>query len=212
MQDVTPEAARRRRTDSSYTIIACSRSSRLPFGQRSVQFLSREWCGTDTATAFGDMQLFDLFVLPRLSRETGVYLAAGPLFVFPTATDKRAGQGAWQVGPAFGAIYKGLPGLIVGFLVQNPISFAYTSPDRVPVSTLLVQPIVAVYLGKGFYLKSADATWATSWYHHRDLHPGSASGSVTRSSRKVEPAHPSSPADGYRQFAPVTAQTTVRFE
>ena len=46
--------------------------------------------------------------------------------MFPTATHRSAGQGAWQVGPAFAAIYKGIPGLLLGGLVQNPISFAYT--------------------------------------------------------------------------------------
>ena len=46
--------------------------------------------------------------------------------------------------------------------MQNPISFAYTASDRDPVSTLLVQPIVLVYLGRGFYVKSADATLVRS--------------------------------------------------
>jgi hypothetical protein len=40
---------------------------------------------------------------------------------------------------------------------------AYTSQDRQPVSTLLVQPILALYLGRGFYLKSADSTWTIGW-------------------------------------------------
>jgi hypothetical protein len=54
----------------------------------------------------------------------------GPTFVFPTATSKSAGQGAWQAGPAVAAVYTGVPGLLAGFLLQNPISFAYTSADR----------------------------------------------------------------------------------
>ena len=87
-------------------------------------------------------------------------MGVGPVFVFPTATDKLAGQGAWQVGPAFGAIYKGIPGLLLGGLLQNPISFAYTSSDRPSVSTLLVQPIVLKQIWRGLYVKSADATWA----------------------------------------------------
>jgi hypothetical protein len=37
----------------------------------------------------------------------------------------------------------------------TPISFAYTSPQRQPVNTLLVQPIVLAYVGHGFYVKSA---------------------------------------------------------
>jgi hypothetical protein len=90
-------------------------------------------------------------------------MGLGPVFVFPTATDRRAGQGAWQVGPAFGAIYKGIPRLLLGCLVQNPISFAYTDSDRRSVNTLLVQPVLLAYLGRGFYVKSADATLARGW-------------------------------------------------
>jgi hypothetical protein len=119
--------------------------------------------GDQTRTAFGDMQLFDLGVIPWPGRETGLLMAVGPVFVFPTATHHDAGQGAWQVGPAVGAIYKGIPGLLLGGLVQNPISFATTGSDRKSVNTLLVQPIALAYLGKGFYVKSADATWVRGW-------------------------------------------------
>jgi hypothetical protein len=119
--------------------------------------------GSGTRTEFGDMQLFDLGVLPRPGRETGLLMGVGPLFVFPTATHSTAGQNAWQAGPAFGAIYKGIPGLLFGTLVQNPISFAYTRSDGESISTLLFQPILLAYLGRGFYVKSADATWSRSW-------------------------------------------------
>ena len=84
--------------------------------------------GGGTRTEFGDMQLFDLAVIPWPGRESGLIMGVGPVFVFPTATDRVAGQGAWQVGPAFGAIYKGLPEWLFGCLIQDPISFAYTSP------------------------------------------------------------------------------------
>ena len=119
--------------------------------------------GHGTRTEFGDMQLFDLAVIPWPSRKSGLLMGVGPVFVFPTATHRTAGQGAWQVGPAFGAIYKGIPRLLLGCLVQNPISFAYTDSDREPVNTLLFQPIVLAYLGRGFYLKSADSTWTMGW-------------------------------------------------
>lgn len=119
--------------------------------------------GDETETGFGDMQLFDLAVLPWPGRKTGLFLGAGPVFVFPTATDRATGQGAWQIGPALGMVYKGLPGWIFGCLIQNPISFAYTSPDRRPVGVLLVQPIVLRHLWRGLYAKTGDATWAFAW-------------------------------------------------
>ena len=128
-------------------------SSLLPFVQLIRPSLSLVTVptgkGSETRTELGDMQLFDLAVIPWPGRETGLLMGVGPVFVFPTATHRTAGQGAWQVGPAFAAIYKGIPGLVLGGLVQNPISFAYSGSDRDPVSTLLVQPVVLAYSGAG---------------------------------------------------------------
>ena len=104
-----------------------------------------------TRTEFRDLPLFDIAVLPWPDRQkTGLLLGVGPTFVFPTATSKSAGQGAWQAGPALGAIYTRIPGLLIGFIAQNPISFAYTSPNRPPQNTLEFQPIrVATINGVG---------------------------------------------------------------
>jgi len=69
------------------------------------------------------------------------------------------------------------------------------------------------YIGKGFYVKSADATWTMSWRQHTGtLLPVSFGvGNVI-----VRPGLP--PINvfvtgewmAYRQFAPVAPQTTVR--
>jgi hypothetical protein len=84
-------------------------------------------------TEFGDLPLFDIAVLPWPDRQkTGVLVGVGLSLVFPTATSKSAGQGAWQTGPALGVLYQGIPGLLVGFVAQNPISFAYTRPSEFP--------------------------------------------------------------------------------
>jgi len=170
--------------------------------------------GRATRTEFGDMELFDLAVIPWPGEGSGLLMGVGPVFVFPTATYKTAGQGAWQVGPAFGAIYKGIPGVLLGGLLQNPISFAYTSSDRRPLSTLLVQPILLKHLWRGLYVKSADATWAF----------GERAGSATLLPLSlglgyVIPREGSPPINvfvsgawmAYRQNAPVAPQTTVRF-
>ncbi len=168
--------------------------------------------GEATRTEFGDAQLFDLGVLPW-GRESGLLMGAGPVFVFPTATHRTAGQGAWQVGPAFAAIYKGVPGLLLGVLVQNPISFAYTDADRDPVSTLLVQPIALAYLGRGFYVKSADATLVRGW------HDGSATVlpvSLGLGYVRVREGWPpinifaSGEWTAYRRHAPVAPEWTAR--
>jgi hypothetical protein len=171
--------------------------------------------GRGTTTAFGDFQLFDLLAMPWPDRTSGLYLGVGPMMIFPTATDDRAGQGAWQIGPAAGAIYKGLPGFILGGLIQNPISFAYTSGDRPAVSTLIVQPIALAYLGKGFYVKSADAAWTMGW------RAGTATvlpislgiGWVHIREGAAPPINlfVSGEWTAYRDHAPVAPQTTVRF-
>ena len=75
-------------------------------------------------TEFGDISLFDIALLPWLSQKSGVLMGVGPALVFPTATSKSAGQGTWRAGPAFGAVYAGVPGLLLGLFVENPISFA----------------------------------------------------------------------------------------
>jgi hypothetical protein len=169
--------------------------------------------GASTRTELGDMQLFDLAVIPWPGRETGLFMGVGPLFVFPTATHRSAGQGAWQVGPAFGAIYKGIPGLLLGSLVQNPISFAYSGKDRDSVSTLLVQPVVLAYLGRGFYVKSADATLAHGW------HDGAATllpVSLGLGYVHLRDGHPpinvfvSGEWTAYRRNAPVAPEWTLR--
>ncbi len=168
----------------------------------------------DTRTEFGDMQLFDVAVLPWPGRETGLMMGVGPVFIFPTATDKAAGQGAWQVGPTFGAIYKGIPWLLAGGLVQSPISFAYTSPDRQRVSTLFLQPILLVALPRGWYVKSADATWAVNWRHETPtLLPVSFGIGRVLVREGLPPINLFVTGEwmAYRQFAPVAAQTTVRF-
>jgi hypothetical protein len=168
----------------------------------------------DTRTEFGDMQLFDFGVIPWPNRESGLLMAAGPVFVFPTATHKLAGQGAWQVGPGFAAIYKGIPGILLGGLVQNPISFAYTSADRQPVNTFMFQPLLLVYIGRGFYLKSADSTWAMGWRHHTPtLIPLSFGIGRVMVREGLPPINlfVSGEWMAYREFAPVAPQTTVRF-
>lgn len=170
--------------------------------------------GRGTETAFGDFQLFDLAVLPWPDHSSGLYMGAGPVMIFPTATDDRAGQGAWQAGPAFAALYKGLPGVIFGGLIQNPISFAYTSGNRPSVSTLLVQPIVLAYLGKGFYAKSADSSWTMSWHSGTPTLIPLSFGVGYVHLREGEPPinlFVSGEWTAYRQFAPVAPQTTVRF-
>jgi len=170
--------------------------------------------GGGTRTDFGDMQLLDLAVIPWPSRDTGLYMAVGAVLVFPTATDSIAGQGAWQAGPAFGAIYKGLPGWLFGCLIQDPISFAYTSPRRPRVGLVTVQPIVFRHLWRGLYVKSGDATWTFGWRESSLVTLPLSFGVgwvIVREGLSPINLFVSGEWMAYRHDAPVAPQTTVRF-
>jgi hypothetical protein len=223
LQDAyTPEnhgtAAQTNRVIARVIVPRVPRFSLLPFVQLIRPSLSLvtvpTGTGSQTRTELGDMQLLDLAVIPWPGRETGLLMGVGPVFVFPTATHRTAGQGAWQVGPAFGAIYKGIPGLVFGALVQNPISFAYSGSDRDPVSTLLVQPVVLAYLGRGFYVKSADATLSHGWHDgSATILPVSLGLGYVMLREDLPPINVfvSGEWTAYRQHAPVAPEWTVRF-
>lgn len=168
-----------------------------------------------TRTEFGDLPMFDVAVLPWPDRQkTGLLVGIGPTFVFPTATSKSAGQGAWQAGPTLGVIYTRVPGLLVGFIAQNPVSFAYTSPNRPPQNTLQIQPVLALHLWGKWYLRSAEAEWTMGWHRHSPtmlplslgigrtlVHPGLPPMSLFVTGQWM----------AYRQFAPIAPQTTMNF-
>lgn len=164
-------------------------------------------------TEFGDLPIFDLALVPWVNlKDNGFLLGVGPTFVLPTATSRSAGQGAWQAGPALGAIYTGVPGLLLGFVLQNPVSFAYTSPDRPAQNTLQFQPVLALHLWDKWYLRSAEANWSMGWRHHA---PTTLPLSLGIGRTFVRPGLPpmslfvTGQWMAYRQFAPIAPQTTV---
>ena len=166
-----------------------------------------------TRTEFGDLPVFDIAALPWPDRQkTGLLVGVGPTFVFPTATSKSAGQGAWQISPALGAIYTGVPGLLIGFIAQNPVSFAYTSPNRPPQNTFQFQPVFALHLWDKWYLRSAEANWMVGWHHHSAT---TLPLSIGLGRTLVRPGLPpmSVFVTGqwmtYRQYAPIAPQTTI---
>jgi hypothetical protein len=151
-------------------IIPIEAFSEFPFQQiirptLKVQQLATS-SSSSTITEFTDMELFDLFISNWPDpKETGFGWAIGPTFVFPTGRVPSAGKHAWQVGPAAAAKYLGIPHLMVGFLFQNPISFAYTNSSATPQSQFQFQPLISYTLGHGWYVKSTDSTWTVNWRH-----------------------------------------------
>jgi hypothetical protein len=166
-------------------------------------------------TEFGDLPVFDVAILPWPSRKkTGLLIGVGPTFVLPTASSDSAGQGAWQAGPALGVIYTGIPGLLVGFIAQNPISFAYVSRNRPPQNTFEFQPVFALHLWHEWYLRSAEANWTMGW--HRNT-PTMLPLSLGIGRTVVSPGLPlmsffvTGQGMLYRQYAPGAPQFTINF-
>ena len=130
----------------------------------SIQTLATS-SGSSTTTQFTDMELFDLFLSNWPDpKTTGFGWGIGPTFVFPTGRVPKAGKHAWQVGPAAAAAYRGIPHLMIGFLFQDPISFAYTNSSATPQSQMQFQPLISYTLSHGWYVKSADSTWTVNWH------------------------------------------------
>jgi hypothetical protein len=172
--------------------------------------------GSATRTGFGDTQLFDLFVIPwPNSRETGFRWGIGPYFVFPTASWHGAGQGAWQLGPAWAFAYHGLPHLVISALFQQATSFAYTSSKRSPVSSLTFQPLITYELPNDWYLASNEATWTWNFRHNTSTSIPFSAG-VGKIFRLSDVAAIKAQFSGewmlYRQFDPQEEQFTLKFE
>ena len=170
--------------------------------------------GSSTITEFADMQLLDLFVSNWPDpKETGFGWGVGPTFVFPTGRVSQAGKHAWEVGPALGVSYRGIPHLMVGFLFQNPISFAYTNSSATPQSQMQFQPLISYTLGRGWYVKSADSTWTVNWRHGSSttIPISLGCGRVWKFEGPELNAWVSGEWTAYREYTNITPMYTVRF-
>jgi hypothetical protein len=172
--------------------------------------------GASTTTALDDFQLLDLFVMPwPNAKDTHFRWGIGPYFVFPTSTSQFTGKGAWQIGPAWAFGYRGIPRLQIAGLFQQATSFAYTSSHSAPLSSLQIQPILTYQLDRGWYLKSADATWKINYRHNTSTEmPLSAGlGKVWKFGQGYAiDTSVSAEWMVYRQFDPQTEQFTLRFQ
>jgi len=169
---------------------------------------------SSTITEYADMELLDLVVSNWPDpKTTGFGWGIGPTFVFPTGRVSAAGDHSWQAGPAAAIAFRGIPRLLLGFIFQNPISFAYTNSSAKPRSTMEFQPRISYTLGNGWYVKSSDSTWNVEW-HHRGSTTIPVSLGVGRvwklSGLQLNPWI-SGEWTTYRQFTKITPMYTVRF-
>ena len=119
------------------------------------------------------------------------------------------------MGPAAAFGYRGIPGLQIAGLMQQATSFAYTSSQSKPVSSLTCQPILSYQLERGWYLKSSDATWTFNLRHHT-----STTIPMSAGFGKVWKLSPGFAIDTsisgqwmvYRQFSNRSEQSTLNFQ
>src|SRR5262249_38249358 len=106
------------------------------------------------------------------------------------------------------------PKWLLGCLVQDPISFAYTSRDRPHVGALSFQPIVLYHLWRGLYAKTADATWTFSWRGNPAITIPLSFGLgwvIVREAASPVTLFVPGAWRACRRDAPIAPQTTVRF-
>ena len=170
--------------------------------------------GGHTVTGLSDIQLYDLFQSqwPHLDR-WNLRWAIGMTFVFPTATDRKNGAGAWQMGPAAALAFAGVPNLWVGVLTQNPISFAYSRTDAKPQNAMLFQPGFSYRLGQGWYVKSTEAIWTINWRHKTPttIPVSLGVGKIWQLDGQMIDTWVSGERMAYEQSTVVTPMWTVRF-
>ncbi len=107
---------------------------------------------------FGDVQLFDLFVLPLGKKLT---VGAGPVAIFPTASSQFTGQGHYQIGPAFVTLYTGIPKWQLGFLVQDLLSIG--DSNQPSVHQMIYQLIMTRHFERGWYMGLCGAPATVNW-------------------------------------------------
>jgi hypothetical protein len=81
------------------------------------------------------------FFLSPANGPFGITVGAGPVFLYPTATEELLGTGKWGAGPT-AVVLKQFGGWTVGALMNQIWSFAGDS-DRTYVSRTFLQPFVA---------------------------------------------------------------------
>ncbi|HTY54739.1 MAG TPA: hypothetical protein VMB26_06050 [Candidatus Binataceae bacterium] len=169
---------------------------------------------SSTVTEYGDMELLDIVVSNWPDpKTTGFGWGVGPTFVFPTGRVPAAGDHSWQAGPAAAIAFRGIPRLLLGFIFQNPISFAYTNSSAKPRSEMEFQPRISYTLGNGWYVKSSDSTWDLEWRHHGSttIPVSLGLGRVWKFSGVQFNPWISGEWTTYRQFTKITPMYTVRF-
>ena len=103
--------------------------------------------GNQSATGLADIILVDVIAFPK---KWGI-IGAGPALSIPTASREQLGSGKWSVGMAGTVLYKKIPKLLAGILIQQFISVGGDA-TRPEVNRMLFQPVINKVFNKGVFL------------------------------------------------------------
>jgi hypothetical protein len=114
-------------------------------------------------TGLGDVQLLTVF-FPGWHPGDVIKIGAGAVIEAPSATNRYAGQGKWQVGPDAVVIFTGVKNLVLGAILDNPIAVG-GERNRPDVNALTLEPLVIKTFGKGYFFRF-DPYWNFDWKKH----------------------------------------------
>lgn len=118
-------------------------------------------------SGLGDFNVFD--AIRAFPAESKNVLAVGPMLVVPTATNRFLGQGKWQAGLAAVGVHPLSEGSeLIGILTwQHSFAGEHTRPDA---QVLTFQPIAALSIGRGYYVRSS-GIWSFDISNNKRLIP-----------------------------------------
>jgi hypothetical protein len=113
-------------------------------------------------TGFGDT-IFATMLSPTDKLVGNWLVAAGPTFIFPTASSSRLGQDKWQLGPAgvFGYMAEKF---LIGIFPQQWWSIG--GPGKNTISQLNMQYFASYFFGKGYSITTSPSM-LVNWYAPR---------------------------------------------
>ena len=116
-------------------------------------------------TGLGDTA-YETFFLPNIwgVKEAKLKLGLGPYIVAPSATNRYAGQGQWQVGPAAIVLDSHFKGLLLGVIEEDAITVS-GEHARPGSNIMLIQPLIVKSFPNKTYFRF-DPTWSFNFKEH----------------------------------------------
>ena len=114
-------------------------------------------------TGIGDTQFIAL-AFPGHHASDRLEWGIGPVIILPSATNRYAGQGQWQVGPSAVLICTRVPKLLLGVIADNPITVT-GERSRAGVNALTLEPLIVGSLPNRFFIR-IDPYFQFDWKHH----------------------------------------------